>query len=94
MLAFRPASKLLQVGKGLQPRNYGTRILQSFLRLKITHVERPPDQYASPATVTKLRAWDGANLGTFNVGSGAVGVAFDGANIWVTNFLDGTVSKL
>src|ERR1700680_3023816 len=36
-------------------------------------------------TVTKLRASDGANLGTFAVGGGPEGVAFDGANIWVTN---------
>ena len=34
-------------------------------------------------TVTKLRASDGKNLGTFNV-SGAYHLAFDGANIWVT----------
>jgi hypothetical protein len=37
--------------------------------------------------VTKLRAADGANLGTFPVGdfSAAFSVAFDGANIWVTD---------
>src|ERR1700692_657932 len=39
-------------------------------------------------TVTKLRANDGAPLGTFSVGSGPGGVAFDGANIWVTNAAD------
>lgn len=33
--------------------------------------------------VTKLRASDGANLGTFPVDFGPVGIAFDGANIWV-----------
>jgi DNA-binding beta-propeller fold protein YncE len=43
--------------------------------------------------VTKLRASDGANLGTFSVGGGPYGVAFDGANVWVTNG-NGTVSKL
>ncbi len=36
-------------------------------------------------TVTKLRANDGAPLGTFAVGAGPTSVAFDGANIWVTN---------
>jgi len=39
-------------------------------------------------TVTKLRANDGAVLGTFSlgaaVGTGASGIAFDGANLWVT----------
>ena len=44
--------------------------------------------------VTKLRASDGQNLGTFDVGNLPVGGAFDGANIWVTNSLDDTVSKL
>ncbi|MCH7884361.1 MAG: hypothetical protein IIC01_03840 [Planctomycetes bacterium] len=38
-------------------------------------------------TVTKLRASDGAVLGTFSVGIGPIGVAFDGANIWVVNAL-------
>jgi DNA-binding beta-propeller fold protein YncE len=36
--------------------------------------------------VTKLRASDGATLGTFNVGYLPQGTAFDGANIWVMNF--------
>jgi hypothetical protein len=36
-------------------------------------------------TVSKLRASDGANLGTFSVGGSPAGVAFDGANIWVIN---------
>ncbi len=31
--------------------------------------------------VTKLRASDGANLGTFDVGGATVGIAFDGTNI-------------
>ena len=34
-------------------------------------------------SVTKLRASDGANLGTFPAASGAWGIAFDGTNIWV-----------
>ena len=36
-------------------------------------------------TVTKLRASDGAALGTFPAGPFPYGVAFDGANIWVVN---------
>jgi DNA-binding beta-propeller fold protein YncE len=43
--------------------------------------------------VTKLRASDGANLGTFAVGDAPFGVAFDGVNIWVANFIGNTVSK-
>jgi hypothetical protein len=34
-------------------------------------------------TVTKLRASDGKNLGTFPTTSNGYGIAFDGANIWV-----------
>jgi DNA-binding beta-propeller fold protein YncE len=44
-------------------------------------------------TVTKVRASDGSNLGTFTVGSSPEGVAFDGANIWVANQGSSTVSK-
>jgi DNA-binding beta-propeller fold protein YncE len=47
----------------------------------------------SSNNVTKLRASDGANLGTFPTGSGPFGVAFDGANIWVANSGSNTVSK-
>src|SRR5215467_12863536 len=36
-------------------------------------------------TVTKLRASDGALLGTFAVGENPVGVAFDGTSVWVAN---------
>jgi len=43
------------------------------------------------SNVTKLRASDGANLGTFTVGGLPYGIAFDGANIWVAN---GGVTKL
>ena len=46
------------------------------------------------ATVTKLRASDGANLGTFAVGTQPQGVAFDGANIWAANTGGDTVTKL
>ena len=45
-------------------------------------------------SVTKLRANDGANLGTFTVGELPAGIAFDGANIWVANEVSGNVSKL
>jgi hypothetical protein len=44
--------------------------------------------------VTKLRASDGVTLGTFSVGGLPVGVAFDGANIWVTTGNANTVAKL
>jgi len=43
--------------------------------------------------MTKLRASDGANLGTFAVAR-SIGVAFDGANIWVVNLEPGTVTKM
>jgi len=46
------------------------------------------------ATVSKLRASDGADLGTFNVGGAPMGVTFDGANIWVVNSFPNTVTKL
>jgi hypothetical protein len=44
--------------------------------------------------VTKLRASDGANLGTYSVGINPYGVAFDGANIWVTIYGSHNVTKL
>jgi sugar lactone lactonase YvrE len=44
--------------------------------------------------VVKLRASDGAKLGTFAVGLAPMGLAFDGANIWVANSNSSTVSKL
>ena len=44
--------------------------------------------------MTKLRASDGANLGTFPVGLFLQGLAFDGANIWVASFGDNSVVKL
>jgi DNA-binding beta-propeller fold protein YncE len=33
-------------------------------------------------------------LGTFTVGNSPTGIAFDGANMWIANRGDGTVSKL
>jgi hypothetical protein len=44
--------------------------------------------------VTKLRASDGANLGTFAVGVLPEGIAFDGANIWVANTAVKSITKL
>jgi hypothetical protein len=44
--------------------------------------------------LTELRASDGATLGIFNIVNGASGVAFDGANVWVTSEISGTVTKL
>src|SRR5260370_37411482 len=39
--------------------------------------------------------WYAANLTTtFSVGTNPVGVAFDGANIWVSNFSSNNVAKL
>ncbi len=46
------------------------------------------------SNVTKLSAKNGANLGTFSVGSGPEDAAFDGANVWVVNTNGGSVSKL
>ena len=44
--------------------------------------------------MNKVRASDGTVLGVFEVGALAtLGVAFDGANIWVTNG-DGLITKL
>jgi DNA-binding beta-propeller fold protein YncE len=43
--------------------------------------------------LTKLLASSGAVVGTFTVGSGAEGVAFDGANIWVGDQFNNNVTK-
>jgi DNA-binding beta-propeller fold protein YncE len=48
---------------------------------------------STTTNVTKLRASDGANLGTFPVGNYPSAVAFDGANIWLANQGSNTVSK-
>jgi hypothetical protein len=45
-------------------------------------------------SVTKVRANDGAVLGTFKVGGELYGVTFDGANIWSSNQADNTVTKM
>ena len=47
------------------------------------------------SNVTKLRASDGLNVGTFPVGSGPFHhIAFDGTNIWVSNRGSNNVTKL
>ena len=48
----------------------------------------------SDNTVTKLRASDGAVLGTFTVGKDPRGIALDGDNVWVADLGDNTVRKL
>lgn len=44
--------------------------------------------------VTKLRANDGLNLGTFAVGPHPIAVSFDGTHLWVVNSDNNTVTKL
>ncbi len=46
------------------------------------------------SNVTKLRAYDGAVLGTFAVGSNPSGIAFGGANVWVGNISSDSVTEL
>ena len=46
------------------------------------------------ATVTKLRASDGAMISDYAVGATPRGVAFDGASIWVVNQNSNNVTKL
>ena len=40
----------------------------------------------SGGNVIKVRGSDGQILGAFPVGSAPAGVAFDGANVWVTGY--------
>ena len=44
-------------------------------------------------TVSVLRISDGSHILTPTVGSYPIAIAFDGANMWVVNNGDGTVSK-
>jgi hypothetical protein len=47
------------------------------------------------SSITKLRASDGANLGTFTAGTERpLAIAFDGANMWVSNGEDNSVRKI
>ena len=41
-----------------------------------------------------MRASDGTVLGTFTVGVAPLGIAFDGANVWVANRNSNTVDEL
>jgi hypothetical protein len=45
-------------------------------------------------TISKLRASDGALIGTYEDSPNPVGIAFDGANIWVTHPGYNSISKL
>ncbi len=45
------------------------------------------------STVTRFKL-DGTQAGTFNVGVGPLFMAFDGANMWVVNQGDETMTKL
>ncbi len=59
--------------------------------------QQPPSNGSPPANPLKvaLLKWYPANLTTsFKVGRNPYGLAFDGANMWVTNNRDSTVSKL
>ncbi len=49
---------------------------------------------ANPLQVALLKWYKADTTTTFAVGNEPSGVAFDGANIWVANFGDGTVTKL
>jgi hypothetical protein len=50
---------------------------------------------SSNANLTKLRASDGALLGTFYTGGqDSNGLAFDGTNVWVSNFSSSDVTKI
>jgi DNA-binding beta-propeller fold protein YncE len=49
---------------------------------------------AVTGSVVKMRAYGGVNLGTFPVGSGVRGLAYDGSHIWVCNSRSNTVSLL
>ena len=42
----------------------------------------------------ELRTSNGALVDTFPAGSSPEGMAFDGANIWVANYLGSSVSKM
>ena len=53
------------------------------------------DSRLNPQQVALLRWYEASEAGNdFAVGNNPFGVAFDGANIWVVNFLGATVSKL
>jgi len=45
-------------------------------------------------TISKLRASDGATVGTYPVGVSPQGIAFDGNDIWVANYIDNNITRL
>jgi DNA-binding beta-propeller fold protein YncE len=45
-------------------------------------------------SLTKIRASDGANLGSFTIGNHVRGLVYDGTSIWACNANDNTVSRL
>jgi DNA-binding beta-propeller fold protein YncE len=45
-------------------------------------------------SATRLRASDGAPMGTFTTGSAPEGIAFDGVFIWITNHSGSSASKM
>src|SRR5204862_4044534 len=50
--------------------------------------------YFNPLQVGMLSWFRAGRPSSFAVGAAPIGVAFDGANMWVTNRNDGTVTKL
>jgi len=51
-------------------------------------------QISAKSSLTKIRAADGAALGTFTIGNHVRGLVSDGASIWACNSNDNTVSRL
>ena len=55
----------------------------------------PRNQVHNPLKVALLRWYEANQMNnTFAVGDSPYAIAFDGANIWVANFMIGKVSKL
>ena len=48
----------------------------------------------SAGVLTKVRASDGTILGTYSVGMGPYGMAFDGTLVWVANYASGDLSTV
>jgi hypothetical protein len=51
-------------------------------------------KYLNPLQLGLLSWYGGSQPNNIGVGNGPLGVAFDGANVWVTNQADNTVTKL
>src|ERR1700731_3123254 len=54
----------------------------------------PASSQANPNQIAILKWYPANTITKFSVGRGPWGVAFDGSNIWVSNFSENTVSKL